>query len=332
MTGKVGIIVNPIAGNDIRRIVANASFITNVEKINITKRLLAGLDASGISEILLMPDFYGIAQNAIRDMPNLNMHYTFVDMNPEGDYTDSIKAAELMKKDGVDCIITLGGDGTVRVVSKASNSTPLLPLSTGTNNVIPYNIDATIAGLAAGAFSLGMIPKNDVLVTIKRIDVFYGAHKLDYALVDVATTLYQFRGSRALWNPYALKEIVTSLGMPMYTGLTSLAGMIKPFTQNDEFGMYIRIGKKSHTMVSTFIAPGMVTRIPVEEFKIVKLGEKITLEKAPTIALDGEREIEFPNESLEVMVTRKGPKIIDLNKLINRLIEKGYFVHSIKNE
>jgi hypothetical protein len=177
-----------------------------------------------------------------------------------------------------------------------------------------------------------MIPKNDVLVTIKRIDVFYGAHKLDYALVDVATTLYQFRGSRALWNPYALKEIVTSLGMPMYTGLTSLAGMIKPFTQNDEFGMYIRIGKKSHTMVSTFIAPGMVTRIPVEEFKIVKLSEKITLEKAPTIALDGEREIEFPNESLEVMITRKGPKIIDLNKLINRLIEKGYFVHSIKNE
>jgi predicted polyphosphate/ATP-dependent NAD kinase len=117
MTGKVGIIVNPIAGNDIRRIVANASFITNVEKINITKRLLAGLNASGISEILLMPDFYGIAQNAILDMPNLNTNYAFIDMDPQGDYTDSIKAAELMKKDGVDCIITLGGDGTVRVVS-----------------------------------------------------------------------------------------------------------------------------------------------------------------------------------------------------------------------
>jgi predicted polyphosphate/ATP-dependent NAD kinase len=332
MTGKVGIIVNPISGNDIRRIVANASFITNVEKINITKRLLAGLDASGISEILLMPDFYGIAQNAILDMPNLNVHYTFLDMNAQGDYTDSIKAAELMKKNGVDCIITLGGDGTVRVVSKASNSIPLLPLSTGTNNVIPYNIDATIAGLAAGAFSLGIIPKNDVLVTIKRIDVLSNAHKLDYALVDVATTLYQFKGSRALWNHYTLKEIVTSLGIPMNTGLASLAGMIKPFNHKDDFGMYIRIGSKSHMFVSTFIAPGIVTRIPIEEFKIIKLGEKITLEKTPTIALDGEREIEFTGEILEVMITRNGPKLIDLNKLINLLIEKKYFIHPIKNK
>ena len=55
-----------------------------------------------------------------------------------------------MVANGVRCLITLGGDGTNRIVAKASGDVPLMPISTGTNNVFPVMIEGTIAGLAAG--------------------------------------------------------------------------------------------------------------------------------------------------------------------------------------
>ena len=49
MTGAaVGIIANPAAGKDIRRLVAEGRFVPNNEKRNIVRRILAGLDAVGI--------------------------------------------------------------------------------------------------------------------------------------------------------------------------------------------------------------------------------------------------------------------------------------------
>ena len=44
-----------------------------------------------------------------------------------------------MKELNVSCIVTLGGDGTNRVVAKGCGSVPILPISTGTNNVFPKN-------------------------------------------------------------------------------------------------------------------------------------------------------------------------------------------------
>ena len=43
----VGIIANPASGKDIRRLVAYGSVFGNMEKINIIKRLLIGLDSVG---------------------------------------------------------------------------------------------------------------------------------------------------------------------------------------------------------------------------------------------------------------------------------------------
>ena len=64
-------------------------------------------------------------------------------MNIEGNQKDSTRASEILDNMGVACIITLGGDGTNRVVAKACKETPLLPISTGTNNVFPFMIEGT---------------------------------------------------------------------------------------------------------------------------------------------------------------------------------------------
>ncbi|MEI7772030.1 MAG: hypothetical protein WCI67_18700 [Chloroflexales bacterium] len=59
---RIGIIVNPSSGRDIRRLLSRASVFPTGEKISIVLRLLAGLGATGVAEALLMPDAAGIAE------------------------------------------------------------------------------------------------------------------------------------------------------------------------------------------------------------------------------------------------------------------------------
>ena len=63
---RVGIIANPAAGKDIRRIVAQGRFVPNHEKVNILKRVLAGLDAVGVERVLFMPDTGALGSNALQ--------------------------------------------------------------------------------------------------------------------------------------------------------------------------------------------------------------------------------------------------------------------------
>ena len=80
---------------------------------------------------------------------------------------DSRRAAELLREGGAGCILVLGGDGTVRVVSQGAGDVPLLAVSTGTNSVLPTFIEGTIAGLAAGGVATGRVRLGDVAVRHK---------------------------------------------------------------------------------------------------------------------------------------------------------------------
>lgn len=72
--GKVGIIPNPLSGKDIRRLVACRSVSSNNHKINIVLRLLQRLGAAGASEVVIMPDIYGIGQEAKETFFKKNNH------------------------------------------------------------------------------------------------------------------------------------------------------------------------------------------------------------------------------------------------------------------
>jgi predicted polyphosphate/ATP-dependent NAD kinase len=85
---------------------------------------------------------------------DVSVEARLLDMQLQGTADDSQQAAEIMAGLGVACIITLGGDGTNRIVAKACGDTALLPISTGTNNVFPYVIEGTLAGLAAGILAI----------------------------------------------------------------------------------------------------------------------------------------------------------------------------------
>lgn len=56
----VGIIANPASGKDIRRLVAYGTVFDNQEKVNIVRRVLLGLAAVGIKQVVFMPDYFGM--------------------------------------------------------------------------------------------------------------------------------------------------------------------------------------------------------------------------------------------------------------------------------
>ena len=146
---SVGIIANPAAGKDIRRLVAQGRFVPNQEKVNILKRILAGLDAAGVERVVMMPDMARLGNGAL-DGGKYRLDVSFVDMIVFNAQRDSVRAAGIMAEMGVGCIITLGGDGTNQAVAKGCGEVPLVPVSTGTNNVFPVMAEGTLAGIAAG--------------------------------------------------------------------------------------------------------------------------------------------------------------------------------------
>ena len=182
---KVGIIANPAASKDIRRLVAQGRVIPDWEKVNIVRRALLGLQAVGIDDVIAMPDSSHLCQRA-RDDSQLSLGLSVLDMPTYHTEGDTIRAAAAMEAQGVSCLITLGGDGTNRAVACGTCALPIVPISTGTNNVLPQMVEGTLAGLAAGLVAGGQLPADWVSIYGKTLAVFVDDEYRDMALVDVA--------------------------------------------------------------------------------------------------------------------------------------------------
>src|SRR5438105_1339816 len=151
----VGIIANPASGRDIRRLVAHGTVFDNNEKAAIVRRVLLGLEAVGITQVAYMPEHdFGIVPRALLGQ-RFALEAFPLDMPVLATNLDSTRAAQLLVELGAGCIITLGGDGTNRAVAKGCGTVPLVPISTGTNNVFPVFLEGTVAGMAAGLIATG---------------------------------------------------------------------------------------------------------------------------------------------------------------------------------
>ncbi len=204
ITSTVGIIANPASGKDIRRLVARSSVFDNNEKVNILRRILLALEAMDVQHAIFMPDYYGLGEHAIEDL-KATLDVSFLPMKVRADERDSTEAARRLREMGVDCIITLGGDGTNRAVAKESGAIPLVPISTGTNNTVPSMVEGTVAGLAAGLLAIGAVDPEKVSYVSKRLEIYRDGELIDIALVDVVVSSDLFIASRALWDPSRIR-------------------------------------------------------------------------------------------------------------------------------
>jgi len=325
---KVGIIANPASGKDIRRLVSHATTISNTGKTDIVKRVILGLDSTGVDEILIMPDYYGIG---VRALDALNHHplsskIAFLDLEIEGNQEDSIQAARRMKESKVACIITLGGDGTNRVVSKACGTVPLIPISTGTNNVFSAMTEGTTAGMAAGILARGVVDEKKVTMTSKKMKLLGEGEEKDLALVDAVVVTESFIGARALWDMHRVNQLFLTRAEPGSIGLSSVGAALRPFRSQDPFGLLVEVGPGGER-VQAPIAPGLILEVEVKSFRHLEPGERVPIFLSPSIiALDGEREIEVNRPGqFELTLGMDGPKVVSIPRVIREASRKGFF-------
>lgn len=321
----VGVIANPASGKDIRRLVAHGSVFDNDEKVSIVRRVLSGLEAVGVERVWIMPDSFGIGHKAL-DSLRLGLDVSVLPMPLTFTREDSTRAAALMAEAGAGCIVTLGGDGTNRAVAKASGEVPLVPISTGTNNVFPTMIEGTIAGLAAGLVARGLA--QDALCTAPRLDVTCPGSPVDIALIDVAVYDERFVASRAMWDALKIKEVILARVAPGSIGLSSIGAHLPDLDHRVGHGLHLRMGSGGHPVLAP-IAPGLVRQVSLAETRPLAPGDEVVIcHPAPgVLALDGEREIELRGgATVRVRLNARGPRVVDVRRAIELAARAGVFV------
>ena len=325
----VGIIANPASGKDIRRLTAHGSVFDNNEKVNIVRRVFLGLEAAGISEVLYMPDYFGIVRKAL-DGIKLTLEPHPLDMRMTGSQEDSTEAARLMAKAGVACLVTLGGDGTNRAVAKGGVAVPLMAISTGTNNVFPVMVEGTLAGLAAGVVAVGAAPLEEATVATNRLDVLFDGQPGDLALVDIAVYDDAFVGARAVWDVSKVREVFTARAAPDNMGLSSIGGCLYCSQLAGRHGSHIQLaaaGQADGLQVTAPVAPGVVQSVRVSSFRLLEVGDEIPVDPVPSVlALDGEREIEITRKRrISVRFSDQGPRVVEVNRALQVAAQRSYF-------
>ena len=326
----VGIIANPASGKDIRRLVGHATTIDNQGKVGIIRRVLIGAGALGVERIVMMPDCDDLGERALKGVRGTTdplPEVTFLQMPIENATRDSFRAAEMMTQMGAACIVVLGGDGTMRAVSKGCGQVPLLGISTGTNNVLPTFVEGTIAGLAAGFLAQKRGQVEWVALRHKWLDIQTDDGPPDRALVDVAVLRGRFVGSRAVWRPEEISMILVTRADPASIGISAIAAALGPIGADEPVGMVLRLAAPDDPStvrrILAPVGPGMLRPVGIASQRTLKLGEQVEIRAAEPLilALDGEREIALPSGSKARLTLRAdGPWIVDVPRAMQEMV------------
>ena len=318
----VGIIANPAAGRDIRRLVAQASVFPIAEKRNMITRIFSALGAVGVRTCFMVPDESGIADRVKRAIGLGPPHgqvwpeVVFLDMPIEESPADTVEATIRMVERGVGGIVVLGGDGTNRLVARACDGVPLTSLSTGTNNVFPMMREATIAGLAAGLVATGALPWEQAARRNKLLRVTVNDAPRDIALVDVCVSGAAWTGAKALWRADGLDQLFVTFAEADAVGLSSIAGLLRPVSRDKPTGVALDLAPAPGpaVTVSAPLAPGLMAEIGVERAFDIEAGVPHPVRLARgVVALDGERELAFgPSDRVAVVLEPNGPLTVEV--------------------
>ena len=77
----VGIIANPAASKDIRRLVAQGRVVPDWEKVNTVRRALIGLQSTAVERVVAMPDSGNLCRRAADDS-GINLPMDLLPMSP----------------------------------------------------------------------------------------------------------------------------------------------------------------------------------------------------------------------------------------------------------
>ncbi len=320
VASTVGIIVNPHAGKDIRRLVSAAGHTSDSVKIGIMRRVAAGALEQGVDRVVMSTDTHHLAERAV---DGFDGNIEFIDGPGTGAHHDTVAAARAMWKADAGAVVVLGGDGTCRDVAVGWPEVPLIPISTGTNNVFPSSVDGTSAGVAAALVAMGAVasiapPAKRVELTIDEPGTDTVTH--DAALVEAALVDTSFVGARAVNDPASIRWVVACIANPASTGLASVAGRLHPVRRDAPGGVVIHLaapGTVGARRVRVPLAPGSFATLDVASIEPLDESTPIELPGGGVLAYDGERNTPVSERAtVSVSITPSGPRLIDVESAL----------------
>jgi hypothetical protein len=303
--------------------VAHGSVFDNQEKVRIVRRVLLGLSEMRTERICYMPDYYGIVERAMAEI-DIDADVFPVDFLARGEQEDSTQAARIMQEQGATCIVVLGGDGTNRAVAKGNGTIPVLPVSTGTNNVFPFMVEGTIAGMAAGLVGGQWVSLEECSFHSTRIEVLIDGEQVDLALVDVVAYDDVFTGSKAIWDMGRVHQILLNRASADSIGLSSIGGQIHCIGPEEPRALYLELGETGQPVLAA-VAPGLIKKVFVRYQRVIEAGEEVEISLSPCVlALDGERDLEVQTGTRTTMrVAEDGPRVVNVAWTMTAAMKRG---------
>ncbi len=324
----LGIIVNPASGRDARRLFARAGSSTNDSKRNQVERLIVGAAAAGAERVVLTRDAFRIAQGAC-DALGVDIEIEMHDLGYSGKASDTRAAVELMRERECAALGVLGGDGTSRIVASTWPDAPILPLSTGTNNVFPQMLEATVAGAALGLVASGRVPLSRVARRTKIVRVEIEGESDDLALIDAVHMVDDSTGNLLPFDPEKMRTLVLSRALPDAVGVSPIGGLLEVCSADDEFALLVECaapGKGGRTLLAP-ISPGLYRPVEIASHRRLPLGERVEIRGGGLIACDGDRERALsPNQRAHLRVERNGPFLIEAARTLAAAAESGLYL------
>ena len=323
-SGSVGILVNPLSGRDVRRLAARAGTSTPDDKRNQVQRIIVGAAAAGAERVVLVRDPFRIANAAVEAL-GVHIDVELLDLGACCDPGDTPAAAEAMRELGCEVLVVLGGDGTNRQIAKRWPDAPLIPISTGTNNVFPTRVEATMAGAAAGLVASGSVPLAETSRPAKVVRVEIDGEKEDVALIDAVHMVDDSTGNRMPFDPEKIRRIVVSRAEPCAVGISPIAGLLHPMTADEDGGVEVECGADGDPLLVP-ISPGLYTELGIASSRPLALGERVTVTGPGLLAFDGDRERDLaPGQEAHLWVERSGPQVVDVETALRAAAEKGSY-------
>lgn len=346
MVARVGLVVNPAAGRDVRRLTGGASVSDTYGKRRVSDCVLAGVSLAGEPvEVVVAPDSSRIGQRAVEeyeadrdtdgdatdradatadgaaiadgDATAAHVSARVLDMDLEETAADTRHAAARFRET-VDAVVALGGDGTTRDISVELGDVPLLAVSTGTNNVVPTHVDGTVAGAAAAFVAAGTVDADVVTTRHTMLEATTDDGGSVHGLASLGVVDQSFIGTRAVLDPDDFLAGVVSRASRGAIGLPGIAGALTRLAPDDGHGVAMTFDPDTDRGVSAITVPGVVDHLGVADWtRVDPDGEHTVRVDEAVVSADGERELEVQNTTVRIRAVPDGPRLVDVDAVFD---------------
>ena len=331
MAVKLGLVVNPMSGRDVRRLAARATNMTHEAKRDIVARVAAGAAAVGVTDFYITKEPFRISSMALEHM-GLQARIHLVEHPLRNDASDTAKTVAAFREAGVDTFVSLGGDGTNRAIVREWPDVNLIPLSTGTNNVFPVLAEPTMAGMVAGLQAAGRLPQQDTTIR-QRVKVLRieGPQGADVGLIDAVLLRDDHVGNLLPFAADKIARVVLSRAEPNAIGMSPIGGFIQPVYSADDAGLLVDADPtRTEQGVYAPVSPGLFQEVKVSRVRSIAFDESVTLAGPGVVALDGDRDIRLrEGESATVHLRRDGPWVVDIEAAMRWAVGQGMMAPQI---